>query len=118
MTASPHATSTPAPHQSALAPVYAQYPFEVARAEGVWLIGPRGERVLDLYGGHAVAALGYGHALWSEALAEQARSCQFQTNALPMSVREHGLVRRGSGSRLRRCGHGDSRVRSNPVRAR
>ncbi len=93
MTASPHATSAPAPHESALAPVYAQYPFEVTRAEGVWLIGPGGERVLDLYGGHAVAALGYGDAHWSDALAEQARTCQFQTNALPMSVREHAAQR-------------------------
>lgn len=70
-----------------LAPVYAQYPFEVARGEGVWLMGARGERVLDLYGGHAVAALGYGHRAWTEALIAQARACQFQTNAIPMAVR-------------------------------
>lgn len=81
------------PHESALAPVYAQYPFEVARAEGVWLIGPHGERVLDLYGGHAVAALGYGHAGWSEALAAQARECQFQSNALPMAIRTRAAQR-------------------------
>ena len=42
-----------------LAPVFAQYPLEVVSAEGVWLTNSRGERVLDLYGGHAVAALGY-----------------------------------------------------------
>ena len=88
MNASPPVSATPPPPSGeALAPVYAQYPFEVARAEGVWLIGPHGERVLDLYGGHAVAALGYGHPGWTEALAAQARACQFQTNALPMSVR-------------------------------
>ena len=44
-----------------LAPVFAQYPIEVLRGEGVWLIAPDGRRVLDLYGGHAVASLGYGH---------------------------------------------------------
>jgi acetylornithine/succinyldiaminopimelate/putrescine aminotransferase len=43
--------------------------------------------VLDLYGGHAVAALGYGHPAWTRALAEQARTCQFQSNAVPMDVR-------------------------------
>jgi len=76
-----------------LAPVYAQYPFEVARAEGVWLMGARGERVLDLYGGHAVAALGYGHRAWTEALLAQARACQFQTNAIPMPVRARAARR-------------------------
>lgn len=70
-----------------LAPVFAQYPFDVARAEGVWLIGRDGRRVLDLYGGHAVAALGYGHPQWTRAVAEQAASCNFQSNAVPMDVR-------------------------------
>ena len=44
-----------------LAPVFSQYPLEVVSAQGVWLTNSRGERVLDLYGGHAVAALGYAH---------------------------------------------------------
>ena len=57
-----------------LAPVFAQYPLEVAAAQGVWLNNSRGERVLDLYGGHAVAALGYGHPAWTAALARQAHS--------------------------------------------
>lgn len=87
-------TESSAPRDAgALAPVYAQHPFEVARAEGVWLINPRGERILDLYGGHAVAALGYAHPGWTEALAAQAQACQFQTNALPMAVRERAAER-------------------------
>jgi acetylornithine/succinyldiaminopimelate/putrescine aminotransferase len=76
-----------------LAPVFAQYPFEVASAQGVWLLNGRGERVLDLYGGHAVAALGYGHAGWTEALSAQARSCSFQTNAIPMRIRARAAQR-------------------------
>lgn len=71
-----------------LAPVFAQYPFEVLRGEGVWLIGPDGRRVLDLYGGHAVASLGYGHPAWSKAVAEQATAMNFQSNAVPMDVRQ------------------------------
>ena len=57
-----------------LAPVFAQYPLEVASAQGVWLTTSRGERVLDLYGGHAVAALGYGHPAWTAALAAPGRA--------------------------------------------
>jgi acetylornithine/succinyldiaminopimelate/putrescine aminotransferase len=81
-----------APHDF-LAPVFAQYPIEVVSAEGVWLKNRIGERVLDLYGGHAVASLGYGHPGWTEALTIQARSCNFQTNAVPMEVRVRAAER-------------------------
>ena len=70
-----------------LAPVFAQYPVPVASGEGVWLKTTDGRRVLDLYGGHAVAALGYGHPAWTRALTEQARTLSFQTNAVPVDVR-------------------------------
>jgi acetylornithine/N-succinyldiaminopimelate aminotransferase len=83
----------PAPVRDVLARVFAPYPLEVVAAEGVWLQGSRGERVLDLYGGHAVAALGYGHPAWTRALAEQARACQFQTNAVAMQVRQRAAER-------------------------
>ncbi len=78
---------------SYLAPVFAQYPLEVASAAGVWLTNSRGERVLDLYGGHAVAGLGYDHPGFTAALASQARSCNFQTNAVAMQVRERAAAR-------------------------
>src|SRR5215475_14189045 len=76
-----------------LAPVFAQYPLEVASAQGVWLTSTRGERVLDLYGGHAVVGLGYGHAGWTQALTQQAQSCNFQTNAVAMQVRGRAAER-------------------------
>lgn len=76
-----------------LAPVFAQYPLEVASASGVWLTNSRGERVLDLYGGHAVAALGYGHPAWTAALARQAQLCQFQSNAVTMTIRARAAER-------------------------
>ncbi|MBK7251430.1 MAG: aspartate aminotransferase family protein [Gammaproteobacteria bacterium] len=76
-----------------LAPVFAQYPLEVASAEGVWLVTAQGRRVLDLYGGHAVAALGYGHRGWLRALAAQAEAVSFQSNAVPMDVRARAAQR-------------------------
>jgi acetylornithine/N-succinyldiaminopimelate aminotransferase len=82
-----------------LARVFAQYPLEVVSANGVWLTNDKGERVLDLYGGHAVASLGYGHPAWTRALAEQAQTCNFQTNAIPMDVR-----RRAAQKLVRFCG--------------
>ena len=76
-----------------LAPVFAQFPIEVVSAEGVWLTTADGRRILDLYGGHAVAALGYGHPGWLAALAQQARSVPFQSNAVAMEVRTRAARR-------------------------
>jgi len=81
------------PLEDRLARVFAQYPLEVVSAQGVWLTNARGERVLDLYGGHAVAGLGYGHPGWTRAITEQARTCQFQTNAVAMQVRSRAAAR-------------------------
>ena len=76
-----------------LAPVFAQYAMEVVDAEGVWLHTRDGRRVLDLYGGHAVAALGYGHSGWTHAVSAQAVACNFQSNAVPMDVRVRAATR-------------------------
>ncbi|HUO79934.1 MAG TPA: aminotransferase class III-fold pyridoxal phosphate-dependent enzyme [Steroidobacteraceae bacterium] len=83
----------PAAAADHLAHVFAQYPFEVVRAEGVWLHTRDGRRILDYYGGHAVAALGYGHPRWLAALERQAREVLFQTNAIPMQIRERAAAR-------------------------
>src|ERR1039458_761609 len=78
---------------SHLAQVFAQYPIEVAQGDGVWLHARDGRKILDFYGGHAVAGLGYGHPRWLAALERQARQMSFQTNALPMAIRERAAAR-------------------------
>ncbi len=79
--------------QNHLAQVFAQYPVEVVHGEGVWLHSRDGRKILDFYGGHAVAGLGYGHPRWLAALERQARQMAFQTNALPMAIRERAAAR-------------------------
>ncbi len=76
-----------------LAHVYTQFPLEVVDAQGVYLNTPDGRRVLDLYGGHAVAALGYGHPRWLAALTNQAKTLAFQSNAVPLDVRKRAATR-------------------------
>jgi acetylornithine/succinyldiaminopimelate/putrescine aminotransferase len=83
-----------------LAPVFAQYPLPIESGEGVWLRTRDGRRILDLYGGHAVAALGYGHPGWTDALATQARTLCFQSNAVPLPVRSRAANRLIHYSRL------------------
>ncbi len=80
-------------HAGHLARVFAQIPIEIARGEGVWLHARDGRKLLDFYGGHAVAGLGYGHPRWLAALERQARQMAFQTNALPMAIRERAAAR-------------------------
>jgi acetylornithine/N-succinyldiaminopimelate aminotransferase len=87
------ATNIAAAHAGHLANVFAQYPVEVAHGEGVWLHARDGRKILDFYGGHAVAGLGYAHPRWLAALERQARQMAFQTNALPMLIRERAAAK-------------------------
>ena len=72
---------------AATMPVYGQVPFLPERGEGCDLITADGRRVLDFYGGHAVAGLGYGHRGLTRAIEGQARQLLFQSNAVAMEVR-------------------------------
>jgi acetylornithine/succinyldiaminopimelate/putrescine aminotransferase len=78
---------TGADEDGALLPVYAQMPFEPVSGDGVTLRTRNGRTLLDFYGGHAVALLGYGHPRLLAALAGQARTLFFQSNAVPLAVR-------------------------------
>ena len=70
-------------------PVYGQLPFVPERATGCDIITADGRHILDLYGGHAVAALGYGHPRLIEAITGQSAKLLFQSNAVALDVRAH-----------------------------
>jgi len=67
--------------------VYPQLPLDLVSARGVFLRTAAGGEILDFYGGHAVAALGYAHPRVIETLARQAAEMTFQTNAVALEVR-------------------------------
>ena len=68
-------------------PVYGQLPFIPERASGCDIFTTDGRQILDLYGGHAVAALGYGHPALVRAIAEQSDKLLFQSNAVALDIR-------------------------------
>ena len=68
-------------------PVYAQLDLHPLRGDGAWLEMDDGRRVLDMYGGHAVASLGYAHPRLVAALREQVERLTFQSNLLPLELR-------------------------------
>ena len=81
------ATLTAREHEAQhLLQVYEQFRLEPKSAQGVYLHCD-GRRILDLYGGHAVASLGYAHPSLLKALNDQAREVFFQSNAVALRVR-------------------------------
>ena len=70
-----------------LAQVYGQLPVEPVSGEGAYLRCADGRRLLDLYGGHAVCALGYGHPRVLEAVRRQAGDLMFTSNVNALRVR-------------------------------
>ena len=70
-----------------LAQVYGQLPVEPVSGRGAYLRCADGRRLLDLYGGHAVCALGYGHPKVLEAVRRQAGELMFTSNVNALRVR-------------------------------
>jgi len=84
------ATTIPDPRlreAAAMIPVYGQLPFVPIRTAGCDIITANGRRILDLYGGHAVAALGYGYPQLVNAIRQQSEDLLFQSNAVALDVR-------------------------------
>jgi len=68
-------------------PVYGQLPFVPLRAAGCDIVTTDGRWILDLYGGHAVVALGYSHPRLTQAIQKQAEQLLFQSNAVALDIR-------------------------------
>ncbi len=66
-------------------------PFVWDRAEGCWIYDADGKAHLDLYGGFAVAAVGYGHPRIVQAIREQAERLMHCPSAHPSRVRAEFL---------------------------
>jgi acetylornithine/N-succinyldiaminopimelate aminotransferase len=76
-----------------LLPVYSHTPVEPVRGEGVMIYTRDGRALIDFYGGHAVALLGYDHPRLVAALAAQAKELFFQSNSVPLAVRARAAER-------------------------
>jgi acetylornithine/succinyldiaminopimelate/putrescine aminotransferase len=76
-----------AAEQEHLLQVYGQFDFEPVSASGVTISCRDGRQLLDFYGGHAVASLGYAHPDAVAAITKQAEQLFFQSNAVALEVR-------------------------------
>ncbi len=68
--------------------VYPLYDVTPVKAEGVYVFDDKGEKYLDLYGGHAVISIGHTHPLYVEKLKSQMDKIGFYSNAIqnPLQV--------------------------------
>jgi acetylornithine/succinyldiaminopimelate/putrescine aminotransferase len=73
--------------ETALLPVYAQFPIRPVRGRGSWLTDEDGNDWLDAYGGHAVASTGHSHPDVVRAIASQAEALLFYSTAVPHPLR-------------------------------
>jgi acetylornithine/N-succinyldiaminopimelate aminotransferase len=71
-----------------LFPVYSLYPITIERAEGSWLWDDKGQRYLDMYGGHAVISIGHTHPHYVERLTEQLKKIGFYSNSVRIPQQE------------------------------
>ncbi|HTE29959.1 MAG TPA: aminotransferase class III-fold pyridoxal phosphate-dependent enzyme, partial [Chryseolinea sp.] len=62
--------------------VYPLFNITPVRAEGSWLWDDKGEKYLDLYGGHAVISIGHSHPYYIKALTDQLRQIAFYSNSV------------------------------------
>jgi acetylornithine aminotransferase/acetylornithine/N-succinyldiaminopimelate aminotransferase len=74
----------------------AKLPLALERGEGVHVFDDKGERYLDLYGGHAVALAGHSPPRVVQAISEQAKKLLFYSNAVYMDVRAKAARRLAS----------------------
>ena len=66
---------------------YKKFPLAAERGAGVWVETSEGERYLDLYGGHAVAATGHCHPHVVAAIKAQAEQLLFYSNLVYSEIR-------------------------------
>ncbi|HEY0097363.1 MAG TPA: aspartate aminotransferase family protein [Pyrinomonadaceae bacterium] len=72
---------------------YKKMKLAAARGRGAWVETSEGERFLDLYGGHAVAATGHCHPHVVEAIRAQAGELLFYSNLVYSEVRARAAER-------------------------
>ena len=68
--------------------VYPLFNINPVKAEGSWLWDEKGEKYLDLYGGHAVISIGHSHPQYVRSLTEQLNKIAFYSNSIKNPVQE------------------------------
>ncbi len=78
--------------------VYPLFNITPEKAQGSWLWDNKGEKYLDLYGGHAVISIGHSHPMYVQALSDQIKKIAFYSNSVQNPLQEKLAERLGEVS--------------------
>jgi acetylornithine aminotransferase len=68
--------------------VYPLFNIVPVKAEGSYIWDEKGEKYLDLYGGHAVISIGHSHPFYVQTLTEQLNRIGFYSNSVKIPMQE------------------------------
>jgi acetylornithine/N-succinyldiaminopimelate aminotransferase len=68
--------------------VYPLFNITPVKAKGSWVWDDKGEKYLDLYGGHAVISIGHSHPHYIKRLTEQLNQIGFYSNSVQNLLQE------------------------------
>ena len=68
--------------------VYPLAPVTITRAQGSYVWDDKGQRYLDMYGGHAVISIGHTHPHWVERIQDQLKQIAFYSNSIRIPIQQ------------------------------
>ncbi|MEJ2584604.1 MAG: aminotransferase class III-fold pyridoxal phosphate-dependent enzyme [Robiginitalea sp.] len=80
--------------------VYPLFDITPVKAEGYWITDAKGNRYLDLYGGHAVISIGHSHPTFVQRLEDQLHRIAFYSNSVHNPLQEALAEKMGRASDL------------------
>lgn len=78
--------------------VYPLFSINPVRAKGSWLWDDKGEKYLDLYGGHAVISIGHSHDHYVKRLTDQLQKIGFYSNSVQNNLQKEFAEKLGQVS--------------------
>ena len=68
--------------------VYPRYPINIVKSKGVYLWDEKGQKYLDLYGGHGVISIGHAHPAYLSAIQKQIKKIGFYSNSIEIPLQQ------------------------------
>ncbi len=68
--------------------VYPLFPIEIVKGEGSYVFDNKGNKYLDLYGGHAVISIGHSHPHYVKRITDQVQKLGFYSNSIQNPLQE------------------------------
>ena len=68
--------------------VYPLFDISLVKGEGCHVWDDKGNKYLDLYGGHAVISIGHNHPKWTKAIKKATKKLSYYSNSVHLPLQE------------------------------